>query len=156
MRAYVLLIFITVILIGTNSTGNCQTPVILSVSPTQNALNVSANEDISITFNTELDESTLNSNTIKIISNIQGIHQYFIEYDAVLFTITLDISGVFLPGEIVTVILTNQIQSLQGINIADSYIWTFTIETDGGVARFELDSIYGRDEALFNCCRRSK
>jgi len=52
-----------------------QTPHIISTSPAQNELNVSADIDISATFNIDMDENTINNNTFVVNARSTGLHE---------------------------------------------------------------------------------
>ena len=117
-------------------------PHILSTSPTQNELNVPVNTNISVTFDVDMDESTINDSTFVVNARSTGLHLGTISYDGPTRTATFDPPSDFDVGEVVTVVLTTNIQSSEGIPLDSSYVWSFTIVVDNGGACFAPDSVY--------------
>ncbi len=104
-----------------------QAAAVVSTSPTQNQLNVPVSDDVSVTFDEDMDEPTLNNSTILIHANMTGLHPGTITYDSPSRTATTNPDSDFMVGEIVTVILTTGIESTGGVPLANSYSWSFTI-----------------------------
>jgi hypothetical protein len=105
-------------------------PEILSTSPGQNELNVPVTADISVVFNVDMDETTINDSTFVVNAWSTGLHQGIITYSSGTKTATLAPSEDFDEGEIVTVVLTTEIQSSQGVPLDSSYVWSFTTEAN--------------------------
>jgi len=119
-------------------------PHVVSTSPTQNELNVSVNTNISVIFNADMDSATINDSTFVVNARSTGLHQGTISYDTLTRTATFDPSNDFDVGEVVTVVLTTDIQSSQGIrlNSDTSYAWSFTTLVNDGSGTFAPDSVY--------------
>ena len=139
-----------------DSTGNCPSPpyatdpkcgdachgFIFSTSPVQNELNVPVSPNISVTFNTTMDSTTINDTTFVVNARSTGLHQGTISYNNLARTATLDPLEDFDEGEVVTVVLTADIQSSQGIPLDSSYVWSFTIAVNHGQGTFAPHSDY--------------
>ncbi len=119
-----------------------QVPNIVSISPMQNELNVPASANISVTFDVDMDATTINDTTFVVNARSTGVHEGFITYDSLAKTATFDPNGDFDVGEVVTVTLTTDIQSREGIALASSYVWSFTVAVNGGVRDFVFGSTY--------------
>jgi hypothetical protein len=101
---------------------------IISVSPLENASNVPAGTNISATFDEDMDSASINDTTFIAQGNISGLHPGSINYNGATRTATLNPSIDFLPGEVVTVLLTRGITNASGVAI-EGYVWNFTIIT---------------------------
>jgi len=117
-------------------------PDIISTSPMQNELNVSINASISVTFDVDMDSTTINDSAFVVNVRSTGLHQGTITYDSLTRTATFDPSNDFAVGEVVTVVLTTDIQSSEGIPLDESYVWSFTIAVNNGGGTFAPDSVY--------------
>lgn len=116
--------------------------LLLPTSPTQNELNVAVNTNISVTFDKDMDESTVNDSTFVVNARSTGLHQGTITYDSLTRTATLDPTDDFDVGEVVTVVLSRDIQSSQGVPLDNSYIWSFTTVVNDGPGTFDSVSVY--------------
>ena len=78
-----------------------------NISPYQNELNVQPNSNITITFDQDINQSTVNNNTIIVYgSNGSSYRSSNINYDSPSKTITYDPDYDFNVGEIITVVIT--------------------------------------------------
>jgi len=107
-----------------------------TISPWINALNVPVNTDISITFDDDMDASSINDTTFKVHAQMTGLHSGIISYDAPSKTVTFDPDNDFAIGEVVTVTITDHVLSELGYPLSKSYIWQFTTEVSSGVFSF--------------------
>ena len=122
-------------------------PDIVSTSPAQNELNVPVNTNISVTFDIPMDETTINDSTFVVNAWSTGLHQGTITYNSLTKTVNLDPDSDFAVGEIVTVVLTTDIQSALGFPLDSSYVWSFTTEvSDESPGTFAPDSVYSVGE----------
>ncbi|MFH1891573.1 MAG: FG-GAP-like repeat-containing protein [Candidatus Zixiibacteriota bacterium] len=113
-----------------------QTPAVISVFPPQNKLNVPVSSILSVTFDIEMDEATIDSSTFVVNARLTGLHKGMISYDSQTKTATLDPDSDFDVGEVVTAVLTTGIQSFQGFPLNSSFVWSFTTATDDGPGTF--------------------
>lgn len=127
---------------GVNNIWIIRGPQILSCYPIQNQLNVSVDENISVTFDIDVNEATINNNTFIANGSISGLHQGAMSYDNIMKTATFDPDNDFEIGEVVTVVLTTDIQSMTGISLDSSYTWSFTTDVNTGTGIFFRDSLY--------------
>jgi hypothetical protein len=119
-----------------------QAPAVVSTSPSQNELNVPFSSNISVTFDIDMDETTINDSTFVVHARSTGLHQGTISYDNGTYTATFDPMQDFDVGEVVTIVLTTDIQSCGGIALEGAYAWSFTTVVEGGGGCFTLDSAY--------------
>ena len=131
-------------------------PNIVSTSPTQNQLNVLVSANVSVTFDIDMDPTTINDSTFVVNAWSTGLHQGTITYNGLTKTATLDPTSDFDEGEIATVVLTTGIKSTFGCPMESSYVWSFTTrvsEESGGIFAPHVDyktsegpwSIYAAD-----------
>ncbi|MFC1483469.1 LamG-like jellyroll fold domain-containing protein [Candidatus Neomarinimicrobiota bacterium] len=107
-------------------------PEIVSTSPTQNALNVAQDAAISVTFDMEMNATSLNASTFVIHASQTGRITGAYSYDAGSYTATFSPGSPFKVGEQVSVTLTTGVQNAAGDSLAIPYSWTFTAEVLGG------------------------
>ena len=119
-----------------------QAPRILSTSPTQNQLNVPVSTNISVTFDTDMDESTINDSTFVVNARSTGLRPGSITYDGPTKTATFDPFEDLEEGEVVTVVLTTGIESSGGAPLDSSYAWSFTLAVYDGSGTFSSHSVY--------------
>jgi ankyrin repeat protein len=119
-----------------------QAPHIVSTLPTQNQLSVPVSTSISVTFDTDMDESTINDSTFVVNARSTGLHPGSIAYDGPSRTATLDPFEDLEEGEVVTVVLTTGIKSSGGVPLDSSYAWSFTLEVYDGSGTFTSHSVY--------------
>jgi len=137
-----LLVLAVLLAVVANISWAQETPHILSTSPTQNELNVPVNTNISVTFDKDMDEATINDSTFVVNARSTGLHEGTITYNNGTRTATLDPINDFDVGEVVTVVLTRDIQSSQGVPLDSSYSWSFTIRVNDGSGIFGSHSTY--------------
>jgi hypothetical protein len=119
-----------------------QAPRIVSTSPTQNQLNVPVSTSISVTFDIDMDESTINDSTFVVNARSTGLHPGSITYDGPSRTATFAPFEDLEEGEVVTVVLTTGIESSGGVPLDSSYAWSFTLEVYDGSGSFASQSFY--------------
>lgn len=107
-------------------------PEIASTTPTRNAINDPATTNVSVTFAFAVDGSTINASSMVVHGALSGPHEGTITYDDETNTATFDPTSNFAAGEVVTVLLTNQILTPGGIPFGTSYTWSFTVSTTAG------------------------
>jgi len=118
------------------------TPQIVSTSPAQNELHVPISSNISVTFDTDMDETTINGSSFIVNARSTGLHQGTITYNNATKTATLDPDNHFQVGDVVTVVMTTDVFSSQGIPLGKSYVWSFTIAVDPGEGTFAPQLVY--------------
>jgi hypothetical protein len=121
---------------------NVAIPQILVSQPEQNELNVSTSSEISVIFSTDMDISSITNSTFIVNGWFKGLYQGTFSYDSLGRTATFNPNRNFAEGELVTVVLTNDIQSKDGLSLPNSYIWSFTVKAEIAPANFRLDAVY--------------
>jgi len=117
-------------------------PQIVGTSPTQNELDVSVSATVSVTFDFNMDESTINDSTFVVHGGFAGLWEGTIAYDNATKTATFECLDDFHHGETITVLLTDDIESFHGIPLDNSYAWSFTVEADNGAGSFAPHLVY--------------
>ncbi|MFH2050220.1 MAG: FG-GAP-like repeat-containing protein [bacterium] len=136
--SYILQVTFLLVAIVLNANVSAQIPSIVSSSPTLNALNVPTNSNISVLFDVDMDPSTINDTTFVVTSKTFGLLSGTISYDGPTKTTIFDPVVDFGVGEIVTVVLTKNVNSLVGNPIDYGKVWTFTVEVQGGTGHLTL------------------
>jgi len=108
---------------------------IIDRSPRPNSVNVPQNANINITFDRDIDLSTLAGN-ILVNGSFSGSYNFAVSYDSSTRTITLDPTGEFKYNELITVIVKKGIKSTSGDTLRQAYIWNFTVGVKGGTGNF--------------------
>ncbi|UCG93061.1 MAG: VCBS repeat-containing protein [candidate division WOR-3 bacterium] len=101
--------------------------LVINTDPTQHQLDASKSTDVATTFNIEVDPITINDSTFIVFGAQSGPHPGAIDYNSGTYTATLDPSADFIDGEIVTALLTKEIQSTIGVFLR-GFAWNFTVE----------------------------
>jgi hypothetical protein len=113
-----------------------------SLSPKQNAVNVSRASNIIVYFTQTMNSATINSNTIKVYSSLTGFKTCNITYNAVTKSAILDPTIDFKYGDQVNVSLTSGIQTSGGIYITP-FSYNFLVLTASAPAVFTQYSTTG-------------
>ena len=116
---------------------------VVSVTPVQNALDVSKSTDISVTFDQDMNASTINDNTFIVHSLQKGLCTGSYSYSSGTYTATFNPDSSFRVGDIVSVFLTEGIENTSGDTLVSPYGWSFTIEVDRGSGEFAPRVSYG-------------
>ena len=119
---------------------------VASCSPEQNDLDVPSRADISVTFDVDMDPTTINSTTFVVNSSVTGRHSGTITYDPATRTATFDPDQDFDVGETVTVVLTTGIETAEGVALGRSYVFSFTTAVEDGSGVFYPDASYEAGE----------
>ena len=122
---------------------NVDFPHATAHTPAQNDLNVPVTDNIVVTFDSEMDETTIIDSTFVVNGRSTGRHTGVLSYDNPTQTATFNSSEDFAEGEEVTVVLTPEMYSALGNKVQDHHAWSFTAATgSGGTGIFGLDSSY--------------
>jgi len=100
---------------------------VVLTDPVQNQLDVNQATDIQATFSLDLDPTTLNDSTFLAYGSQSGMHQGSVTYQSGSLTAMLDPDMDLYDGEIITAILTREVQSVLG-PLLGGYAWHFTAE----------------------------
>jgi hypothetical protein len=104
---------------------------ITSFTPESNALDIDANQVITITFNVEMDVATLSASTVQVHSSLRGnlSGTYIFSVGSNVLTFTPDEN--YLAGEVISVSVSRGAQSATGVPIEAGKYFSFTAEADG-------------------------
>lgn len=127
------------------NTSLAQIPHVLSTSPTQNELNVAPSTIIYVTFDIDMDASTIDGSTFVVNARSTGRHFGTIGYNSEARTAFLDPAQDFEEGEVISVSLTADIRSSGGTPLENPYTWSFTIVAESGSGMFAQQVTYSCD-----------
>ncbi len=108
-----------------------QTPKIISINPTFNAISNSSDPEISVKFDVSMDSSSFNNLSFSVMGERSGDHSGEISYLEENKTVFFISNDMFNAGERVTVTLSNKIKSSIG-DALKGFIWTFRIPSKQG------------------------
>ncbi len=111
-----------------------------STMPTSNALNIARNTNITVTFNRDMNSSTLNDSTVHINGSLSGLHTSTFNYDSGTRTLTITPNTQFKVGEVVTVTFTLGIKSAADESPTEPYCWNFTVMVNTNNGYFQRTS----------------
>ncbi|RMF57467.1 MAG: hypothetical protein D6743_18920, partial [Calditrichaeota bacterium] len=116
---------------------------IATVSPAPQSLHNDASVTISVQFTGEMDSaSVVNSDNFVVFGNRSGPKDGARQYAPATGLATFTPASPFLPGEVVTVVLTRDIRTVQAVSLSASFQWSFYVATSPGTRIFTLDSTY--------------
>lgn len=108
---------------------NAVPPNVVSVTPSNTLLNVSATSDIVVVFDRDMNGASLTAATVRVEGSRSGVASGTYGYNA--GTQTLTISGLdFMPGEVVTVSVSNNALSTTGAKL-NPYVSSYTVAASG-------------------------
>ncbi len=111
------------------------TPKIVSLDPLQNAVSVLKSSDINITFENNMNASTINNSNVKVYGSLTGLMNCTVTYVALEKKININPVNDFKPGEEITVILNSAIKGSTG-NSIKAFQYKFIAAATGGEATF--------------------
>ncbi len=121
-----------------------QPPQVVSTDPGMNEIDVSPTTDITVTWDVKMDFFTINNTTLIVNGSSTGLHDDGVWYCGLdQKTVGFNPDDPFAEGEVVTVVLTTDIESLHGKNMANSHTWSFTVAaTHASPGTFYHDADY--------------
>ncbi|RMD92579.1 MAG: choice-of-anchor D domain-containing protein [Calditrichaeota bacterium] len=112
-------------------------PEIVSVSPRQNEINVPFFTPLEVQFSTEINPTTLNSDTWLVYGKWTGYYSGRITYQNGIHRAVFLPERPFKPGEKIVVTLTRDVQDAQGLSLSSAFQWSFTVAVDYGTGIFD-------------------
>jgi hypothetical protein len=109
--------------VWTFSTGATLNPMVLSTNPIHKATNVVLNKIVAVNFNMPMDQATINANvfTIKQGTTVVAGSVSYIGTTAYFKSTTA-----LMANTLYTATISTEAKNIQGIALANNYIWTFT------------------------------
>ncbi|HSU72581.1 MAG TPA: DUF4332 domain-containing protein [Candidatus Binatia bacterium] len=127
-------------------------PMIISITPVNNAVSVPADQQISVVFSEEMDPATINADTITVMRRTTPESGDFrsiaipstVEYSdhKAILTPNLEFSPGQQYGNVFTVTITTGVKDLAGNTLARNYVWSFTTggsAFNAGATTFQAD-----------------
>ncbi len=122
----------------------CNASVILTAIaqiPSINCINVPVTSNISASFTDSIPPGSIDSSKWIVSASTTGLHYGVFSYDNLAQMVTFDPDVDFAPGEVVTVTLTDNIGSTEGVSLKP-YSWSFRIASSGPGGHLVKDSTY--------------
>ncbi len=104
-----------------------------ALTPSQNAIDIASDTEIQVSFDVEIDSSTLSNASIRL--NGSQLGQYTsnsIQYNSASQTVTYVPDHLFMAGEVITASLTKQILTSTSDSLRNPFNWSFTVEASRG------------------------
>ena len=98
-------------------------PLVTSVDPMNNALNVAINKTLSANFSMAMDPLTINTNTFTLKNGANSVIGQ-VNYSGT--TATFNPTNDLLPGTTYTATITTGAKNTNGVSLANNFVWTFT------------------------------
>ncbi|MCH8033900.1 MAG: VCBS repeat-containing protein [Bacteroidetes bacterium] len=127
-----------------------QTPQVILISPDFNEITPTMNPEIRATFNVDMDSSTFDELSFTVFGERSGYHSGDIRYTKITRTALFNSYELFNAGERVTVLLSNQIRSLQGDTLI-GFSWVFRIPAGIAPVNFTEPIAYGGGGDFMQC-----
>jgi hypothetical protein len=124
--------------VWTFTTLGATAPMVISTDPTHLASNVPRNQVISATFSEPMNAATLNSSTM-VLMNGANVVPGTVNYAG--NTATFTPTALLLSSTTYTVTITTGATSMNGINMANNYVWTFTTIAHLGPQTVDLGTV---------------
>ncbi len=106
------------------------TPSVVSVSH-QNVSNVAVSSNITVTFSESMDATSFIDSTVIVSGSLTGVIAGSISYDDPSKTMTFNPTADFLPGETITIVLTENIKSALDNNLDSAFVFSFRTAVSG-------------------------
>ncbi|UCD63308.1 MAG: VCBS repeat-containing protein [Candidatus Zixiibacteriota bacterium] len=123
---------------------SCEVAVV-AIDPAFHELNVPTDAEISVTFNYEMDETTLNESTFIVAGRLTSRYQGTYDYDSASKTATFYPSADYTCGDVITVLLTGDILTAFGATMEQDFCFSFTVIAESGKAAFAHETLYDTD-----------
>lgn len=148
---------------GTNEAG-CETwvyylntqgytyPRVASTTPNEYEPGGSASGNITVTFDTGMDPTTIDASTIFVNGSMSGPHAATISYDGPSRTAVIDPATDFLAGEPVSIVMSPEIKTTDGMWLSTGYDWMFTTSVNSGTGVFGSATDYATPSGPLGVC----
>jgi len=103
---------------------------ITAILPVENKLNVLPESNIEITLDNLVTEATLNSVSIPLFGSLKGKYPASYSFDSETKKVTINPGQNFAAGEVITVVVTDSVKTLEGGSLEKPRIWTFTVKSE--------------------------
>ncbi len=122
-------------------------PVVTSMNPRQNEINVPSSSIIKVVFSTDMNSGTLTSSTVLVSGSQTGFYGGNVVYDAPTRTVAFAPLLPFKEGELISVVLTGAVENTLGQALSRPFQYSFTIAVEFGTGAFDdrIEISIGRD-----------
>jgi large repetitive protein len=116
-------------------TGRPFQPFVDSVYPAPHAIRGTGGQ-IVVHLAQPIVPASLADSTVRVFGAQSGLHRAELSYDSPTRTMTGSPSGKFLPGEMVTVVLTRGVRLASGVPLISGFSWSYRVPATEGIATF--------------------
>jgi hypothetical protein len=103
-------------------------PQVIATSPAMNEIDVLPSTAIEVYWDIKMDFFTINNTSLIVNGSSTGLHDEGAWYCGLdQKSVGFNPDDDFAEGEVVTVVLTTDIKSAHGVNMVNSYSWSFTV-----------------------------
>lgn len=106
-----------------------QAPIVMSVTPTAHKVNAAADAAITVTFDTEINPSSITNISFRVMGRWSGPAEGTTVLENDNKTIRFTPDEPFFAGEAMTISISKGIQSSTGENLQKGYMWNYWIAT---------------------------
>lgn len=121
----IIIIFFIIGFVGCGEDNSTDLPQIFSITPDDGSINIQLNTNIVVTFDRQMDATTINNTSFTLSNNIGNINGV-VSYNTSTFTAILDPDNNLEPETTYTVTLTKDIKDTDRNPLIREYTWTFT------------------------------
>ena len=114
--------------VWTFTTAAILSPMVISTDPTDQDASVTLNQNVIAIFSEAMDNTTITTSTFTIMEGLNPVLGV-VSYAGV--TATFNPNSDFAEGKTYTAKITNAVKNAGGTNMANDYVWTFTIPAAG-------------------------
>ncbi len=120
-------------------------PQVLSVVPGANSQGFAADRNIDVSFSLNVADDTFTGGNLVVHGSRSGLHEGSIGSTQTSGRILANIDPFddFLPGELVTGVVTTGICATGGMHLESSYSWSYTIGAGGASGFFDSQVVHG-------------
>jgi hypothetical protein len=111
-------------------------PSLVSCTPDRNDCAAATSADIVGTFDRYMDPLTITDATVFVNSSLTGNHPATITFNDPSSTLTIDPGTDFVAGEEVSIVLSPEITSYEGMWLGTGLSWSYRTATSGGTGAF--------------------
>ena len=101
-------------------------PQVTSTSPIKNTVGTSPTGDVTVTFDSDLDPSTVSASTVFAYGSVSGPQPAVVSYNNPTRSITINPDADFVAGEAVSVVVSPNVHSSTGMWLNTGYEWNYT------------------------------
>jgi hypothetical protein len=127
-------------------------PRVISTSPVKNTLVALPSDDISVTFDSDMDAGTITTSTVFAYGQMSGPRSVSVSYDPPSRTVAIDPTNDFLAGELVSVMMTPEITASGGLWLGTGHNWSYRTAVAANTGAFGERDDYSTAQGPLGLC----